>query len=234
MLLSYSGETAEVVDLALILKADGVRLVGISKSDDSSLGRLCDAHIELGDLAEACPHDLAPTASTTAMLAVGDALALALSRRRNFTADDFHKHHPGGMLGAGLRPLAEVLRFRVGENLACVDESTTVGDSLAHGTTGRRAGAVVVVDGRGALAGIFTDGDLRRLLHERGASTLGLPIGTVMTRAPRALPIESLVRDAVRMVRERRIDEIPVVDAQGRPLGLIDVQDLIALRVVSV
>ena len=233
MLLSFSGETAEVVDLALILKADGIRLVGISKSDDSSLGRLCDAHIELGDLAEACPHDLAPTASTTAMLAVGDALALALSRRRNFTADDFHKHHPGGMLGAGLRPVAEVLRFKVGENLLCVDESTTVGASLAQGTNGRRAGAVLVVDAAGTLAGIFTDGDLRRLLHERGAETLTLPVGSVMTRHPRSLPITSLVRDAVRLVRERRIDEIPVVDGLGRPAGLVDVQDLIALRVIS-
>jgi len=233
MLLSFSGETAEVVDLALILKADGIRLVGISKSHDSSLGRVCDAHIELGDLAEACPHDLAPTASTTAMLAVGDALALALSRRRNFTADDFHKHHPGGMLGAGLRPVAEVLRFKVGENLLCVNESTTVGASLAQGTTGRRAGAVLVVDGSGTLSGIFTDGDLRRLLHERGASTLELPMGSVMTRKPRTLPIDSLVRDAVRLVRERRIDEIPVVDALGRPTGLVDVQDLIALRVIS-
>ncbi|MEY4181933.1 MAG: Arabinose 5-phosphate isomerase KdsD [Planctomycetota bacterium] len=137
------------------------------------------------------------------------------------------------MLGAGLRPLAEVLRFKVGENLACVDESMTVGASLTQGTAGRRAGAVVVIDAAGRLSGIFTDGDLRRLLHERGAATLDLPIGTVMTRAPRCLPIDSLVRDAVRLVRERRIDEIPVVDAAGRPAGLVDVQALIARRVVS-
>jgi arabinose-5-phosphate isomerase len=137
------------------------------------------------------------------------------------------------MLGAGLRPVAEALRFRVGENLVCVNEATTIGASLAQGTSGRRAGAVLVVDGGGSLAGIFTDGDLRRLLHERGADILSLPIGSVMTRAPRSLPIDSLVRDAVRLVRERRIDEIPVVDAGGHPVGLVDVQDLIALRVIS-
>ncbi len=233
LLLSFSGETAEVVDLALILKADGVKRIGISKSDDSSLGRACDVHVALGDLTEACPHDLAPTASTTAMLAVGDALALALARRRNFTADDFHKHHPGGMLGAGLRAVAEVIRFRVGEGLACVSESTTVGDSLAQAGHGRRAGAALVVGADGTLTGIFTDGDLRRLLHERGAVTLTTPIKDVMTRQPRSLSIDALVSDAVRIVRDRRIDEIPVVDAQGRPVGLLDVQDLIALRVLT-
>lgn len=233
LLLSFSGETAEVVDLALILKADGIKRVGVSKSSQSSLGRACDAHLALGDLAEACPHDLAPTASTTAMLAVGDALALALARRRNFTADDFHKHHPGGMLGAGLRPISEIIRFRVGQNLACVPIGASVAEALATGTTGRRAGAVVVVDDSGTLAGIFTDGDLRRLLHTTGASVLQAKIGAVMTATPTSLPITALVRDAVRIVRERRIDEIPVVDEAGKPVGLVDVQDLLALRVIS-
>ncbi|MDA1007448.1 MAG: KpsF/GutQ family sugar-phosphate isomerase [Planctomycetota bacterium] len=233
ILLSFSGETSEVVDLALILKADGIHRIGISSSGNSSLARACDAHIPLGNLVEACPHNLAPTASTTAMMAVGDALALALSRRRNFAADDFHKHHPGGMLGAGLRPVTEVLRFRVGDNLPCLSESLSVQEALSQAGSGRRAGAIMVVNESGKLSGIMTDGDLRRLLNERGANALTAPITQVMSRSPRALSSDALVRDAVRMVRERRIDEIPVVDDAGRPIGLIDVQDLISLRVIS-
>ncbi|MDA0802823.1 MAG: KpsF/GutQ family sugar-phosphate isomerase [Planctomycetota bacterium] len=233
MLLSFSGETAEVVDLALILKADGIRRLGVSAKPDSSLARACDAHIPLGNITEACPHNLAPTASTTAMMAVGDALALALARRRNFAADDFHRHHPGGMLGAGLRSITEILRFRVGENLPCLSQSLKVREAIAQAGAGRRAGAMVVVDAAGALAGILTDGDIRRLLNEHGESMLGKSMDEVMTRSPRSLPSSAVVADAVRMVREQRIDEIPVVDAAGRPIGLVDVQDLVAMKVVS-
>lgn len=233
ILLSFSGETAEVVDLALILKADGIARVGVSASDGSSLARACDAHVPIGKITEACPHNLAPTASTTAMMAVGDALALALARRRNFAADDFHKHHPGGMLGAGLRPITEILRFKVGENLPCLDHRSSVEAAIRSAATGRRAGAILVVDGAGALAGILTDGDLRRLLAERGGAALQCTLSDVMTKSPRALPVDATVRDAVSLVRDRRIDEIPVVDATGKPLGLIDVQDLVALKVVS-
>jgi arabinose-5-phosphate isomerase len=182
---------------------------------------------------EACPLNLAPTASTTAMLAMGDALALAVSRRRNFAADDFHRRHPGGSLGAGLKSVTEVLRFRVGETLATVAEDATVAEALRPAGAGRRAGALVVVDPAGRLAGIFTDGDLRRRVNELGAGLLDRPIKDVMTARPAALPADALVRDAVQLVRERRLDEIPVVDADGRPLGLIDVQDLVAMKVVD-
>src|SRR5690606_25816714 len=118
LLLSYSGETEELVTLAAILKADGVPRIGISRHDQSGLARLSDAHLAIGDGSEACPRSLAPAASTTAMLAIGDALALAVARRRDVGADDFHKNHPGGRLGAGLRPIVEVLRCRVGRNRA--------------------------------------------------------------------------------------------------------------------
>jgi arabinose-5-phosphate isomerase len=234
LLLSYSGETEEVVNLGAILKADGVSRVGISKSDQTTLARLCDAHIAMGDLAEACPHNLAPTASTTAMLALGDALALELARRRDFKADDFHRHHPGGMLGAGLRPLMEAVRFRVGANLPVVPDTVTVREAceLAGHTGSRRAGAIILVDGAGRLSGIFTDGDLRRLILS-DSSGLDQMIAAVMTARPQHLTVEDLVRDAVRLVRERRVDEIPIVDHDGRPVGLIDVQDLIAMKVVT-
>ncbi|MBL9119817.1 MAG: KpsF/GutQ family sugar-phosphate isomerase [Phycisphaerae bacterium] len=232
LLLSFSGETEEVVTLASILKADGVARVGISAKPESSLARQCDVHLNLGDIVEACPRGLAPTASTTAMLAAGDALALAVARRRNFSADDFHKHHPGGMLGVGLKPVTEIMRFRVGVNLAVVPESATIGEATSTAGGVRRPGATVLVDPAGRLSGIFTDGDLRRVFLAGQLDPAG-PIRHVMTRQPQHLTVEHLVRDAVRLVRERRLDEIPVVDAEGRPVGLIDVQDLIALRVVQ-
>jgi arabinose-5-phosphate isomerase len=233
ILMSYSGGTEEVVNLAAILRTDGIRRVGISCNHQSHLARLCDVHLAIGDVVEACPLNLAPTASTTAMLAMGDALALAVSRRRNFAADDFHRRHPGGALGAGLKSVTEVLRFRVGETLATVAEDCTVADALRSTGGGRRAGALVVVDAAGRLSGIFTDGDLRRRVNELGAGLLSKRVAEVMTARPSALSSEALVRDAVQLVRERRLDEIPVVDGDGRPLGLIDVQDLVSMKVID-
>ncbi|NBX35986.1 MAG: KpsF/GutQ family sugar-phosphate isomerase [Planctomycetes bacterium] len=233
LLLSYSGETAEIVDLALHLKADGVARVGISTRQTTALARLCDAHVALGDIVEACPLNLAPTASTTAMVAAGDAIALALARRRDFRADDFHRHHPGGLLGAGLRPITDVLRFRVGANLRVVRDTATVREALAQAGEDRRAGAILLVDGGERLSGIFTDGDLRRLVHQGAADWLDGPMAKVMTARPICLTVAAVVRDAVRLVQDRRVDEVPIVDLSGRPIGMVDVQDLIALRVVE-
>jgi arabinose-5-phosphate isomerase len=233
LLLSFSGETEEVVTLAAILKADGVQRIGMSSKPASSLARLCDVHLDLGPIVEACPNGLAPTASSTAMLAAGDVLALAVSRRRNFTADDFHRRHPGGMLGANLKPVTEIIRFRVGANLPVIADTTLVRDALKTAGEGRRAGAVVLVDPAGRLSGIFTDGDLRRLVNSGNVEFLDEPIRAVMTRQPKRLGVDSLVRDAVQLIRECRLDEIPVVDHDDRPLGLIDVQDLFAMRVVE-
>jgi arabinose-5-phosphate isomerase len=232
LLLSYSGQTEEVINLAAILRADGVPRLGISKSHKTELATLCDVHVSLGEIEEACPHNLAPTATTTAMLAVGDALALALSRRRNFSADDFHKHHPGGMLGIGLRKITEALRFRVGENLPVVPDDLTVREACESTGASRRAGAILIVDQQQRLAGIFTDGDLRRLMLKEPAG-MDRVIREVMTPRPQHLTVDDLVRDAVRLVRERRLDEIPVLDHDGKPVGLVDVQDLIAMKVVS-
>ena len=235
LLLSYSGTTEEVLNLATILKADGVRCIGISKNHDSHLARLCDVHLALGDLSEAGAVGLAPTTSTTATLACGDALGMAASRRKQFTEDDFHRHHPGGMLGTGLRPIAEVMRFKVGEHLPVIQQDLTVNEALneAFATDGtRRTGAIMLVDEAGLLSGIFTDGDLRRLLlNDRNA--LDSPIREVMTTHPRSLLATDRVRDAKQLIAEHRIDEIPVVDGDGRPVGLIDVQDLITMKIVQ-
>jgi arabinose-5-phosphate isomerase len=232
LLMSYSGTTHEVINLAAILRADGVKRIGITAGHGTELAKLCDVHLATGDITEACPLNLAPTASTTAMLAIGDALALALSRRRNFNEDDFHKHHPGGMLGVGLRKITEALRFRVGENLPVVPDHITVREACEQTAGNRRAGAILIVDSAQHLAGIFTDGDLRRLVM-KDDNGLQRTMREVMTPRPQHLTVDSLVRDAVLLVRERRLDEIPVLDRDGKPVGLVDVQDLIAMKVVT-
>lgn len=235
--LSYGGNTEDLLALAALVRQDGVPIVSITGPRKTHLASLAGVSLCVGDVTEACPHNLAPTASTTAMLALGDALALAVSGARAFSADDFHKRHPGGHLGRQLMPIVDVLRFRADENLPLLAASLTVAQVLdaASKASGapRRAGAVLLVDPAGALAGIFTDGDLRRLLVHQGAAGLDRPIAEVMTVRPRCLTDDALVRDAVQMMRELRVDEIPVVDATGAPVGLVDVQDLVALKVIE-
>lgn len=232
ILMSYSGSTEEVVNLAAILRADRVPVVGISAKHGSHLARLSDVHLAIGDVVEACPLNLAPTASTTAMLAMGDALALAVSRRRNFAADDFHRRHPGGLLGAGLKNITEVLRFRVGDNVATVTEETTVAAALSQAGQNRRAGALVVVDGQGRLSGIFTDGDLRRSTLSGGAGFLTAPVGGFMTRGGKTVPAEALAVDALKIFQQFKISDLFALDAKSRPIGYIDVQDLPKLKIL--
>lgn len=240
--ISFSGETEEVVSLASILKQDGVPVISITKgaAEDSGAGagalaRVATVALSLGSITEASDLALAPTSSTTATLAMGDALALGIARRRSFTADDFAKRHPGGTLGGLLRPVVDVLRFRVGENLPVVEEGVSVRDAIAQTESiGRRPGALVVTDDAGRVVGICTDSDIRRLIHTTDANAaLGRSIGEMMTRSPRVLRDTDLVRDAVRLVREFRSDEIPVVDGDGAAVGMLDVQDLISLKVVQ-
>lgn len=237
LLLSYTGSTDEVVALATILRQDNVPVIALVGKGDCHLANLATVTLCVGDVTEACPLNLAPTASTTAMLALGDALALAVSSQRHFGVDDFRRVHPGGGLGRQLLPVIEVMRLRAGENLPVVPTGQTVKEALARAesfaTGGRRVGAFLVVDGEGKLAGIFTDGDLRRLINSHGPEALALPLDQVMARHPRRLPDTALVRDAVQVAREFRFDEIPVVDSQGKPVGLIDVQDLVALKVIE-
>jgi arabinose-5-phosphate isomerase len=253
LLLSYGGNTEEIVTLAELLTQDTVPVIGVCGKRDCDLGRLATVTLPIGDVTEACPHNLAPTASTAAMLALGDALALAVSRRRNFGAEDFRRLHPGGGLGRQLMPVTQAMRFRTspgepGEsgasagsegNLPLIAESARVQQAYAEAEryarqSGlRRAGALLVVDGRGRLVGIVTDGDLRSALIRSGPAVWTGPITDIMTRSPTTLPDTALVRDAVHVVRTRRFDEIPIVRSDGTPVGLIDVQDLAALKVIE-
>lgn len=237
--LSYSGETAEVVSLAAILRQDGLPVIGVCKGSGGAAGALTLERLSTVSLAIGACDDPAltpaPTCSTTAMLAIGDALALCAARRRNFTDDDFRKRHPGGALGGLLQSVGEVLRFRVGKNLAAAVDDVSMREAMeATDVPGvRRPGALLLVDrGSGVLTGIFTDGDLRRVVL-RSAAELDRPARELMTRNPTTLRDTALVRDAVNMVREHRRDEIPVVDGAGRPVGILDVQDLIAMRLIE-
>lgn len=238
--ISYSGETHEVVNLAAILRQDSLPVISVTGgvpggTPPSSLERLATVAIRLGITEEAgAPEYVAPTSSTTATLALGDALALTAARRRRFTDADFARRHPGGSLGGLLRPVTEIMRCKAGSTLTLIPDDATVQDALTLAAAGgRRPGALVLVErGSGRMTGIFTDGDLRRLIL-RGPAELAAPVSSVMTKMPRHLPDTALVRDAVHMFQEFRQDEVPVVDAAGRPVGLLDVQDLIAMRLVK-
>lgn len=234
ILLSYSGQSEDLLALAALLRQDKVATIAITGRPDSHLARVVDVALRVGDVTEACPHNLAPTASTTAMLALSDALALAVSRRRRFSADDFHKRHPGGSLGRLMMSVTDVLRFHAGVNLPLIRQRHTLRSVLEQAAKiPRRPGAVLLTGPGGKLTGIFTDADLRRLLLSEGPAVLKRPVQQVMTRNPRSLPDTALLRDAVQLVRELRVDEIPVVGAGGRPVGLLDVQDLMALKVIE-
>lgn len=234
VILSYGGATDEVLALAALVRQDEVPVIALTAQADSHLGRLADICLAVGDVTEACPHNLAPTASTTATLALADALALAVSRARHFDADDFKKRHPGGLLGKQMMPVTDVLRFRAGDNLPLIAVGQTIQQVLADASQyPRRAGAVMLIDEQGKLSGIFTDADLRRLLVADGPAALQRPVAEVMTASPAHLTDDALVRDAVQLIREKRLDEIPVLNQNAQPIGLIDVQDLIALKVIE-
>jgi arabinose-5-phosphate isomerase len=228
--LSNSGETEEVLRLVPAMKRIGARIVAITKDRVNPLARGAHLAVPIGDVEEACPMGLAPTASTAALLAVGDAIAMTVLKNRPFDREEYALYHPGGKLGRGLMKVHEVMRH--GDANPLVPEKATLRDALAAMTqTPGRPGAATVVDAKGHIVGVFTDGDLRRLV-ERGAVDFRVAIGAVMSRNPRTVRGDALVADAARVLRQARIDQVPVVDDQDRAIGLLDVQDLLAARVL--
>lgn len=235
MILSASGESDEIVRVINIVRKLGHQIIAMTGSRSSSLGRHADLVLEMGKIEEACPLGLAPSASTTAMLALGDALALTVMKLRDFKAEDFAIYHPAGQLGRQLIHVGEAMTFRLGENLPVASDKLTVGEVLHQvSTIKRRSGAVILVDEAGRLSGIFTDGDLRRLLTSDPASALSRPVRDVMGRTPKHIRNDQLASEAMAIMQKHRIDELPVVDADRRPVGLIDVQDLVVLRMLDV
>ena len=236
LILSASGESDEIVRMLSIVKKFNHPTIAITSSKNSSLGRFADVVLEMGKVIEACPLGLAPSASTTAMLSLGDALALTVMKQRNFTADSFALFHPAGQLGRKLIKVREAMTFRKGENLPLASDALSVGEVLhSVSTIKRRSGAVVLIDQKtGKITGIFSDGDLRRLVTDDDGTALRRPINKVMTHNPKRIAADALASEAMALMRQYRIDELPVVDEQDRPVGLIDVQDLVVLKLFDV
>jgi arabinose-5-phosphate isomerase len=226
--LSQSGETEEVLRLLPALRRLGASLIAITEKAASSLGRAADLCIALGPVEEACPLGLAPSASTTVLMAVGDALALLVSRLRDFTAEEFALFHPAGALGRKLTRVEEVMRTDRQLRRAHAGETVRAVFVRLAGPR-RRSGAVLIVDELSVLRGIFTDSDLARLFEKRREADLDGPIAAVMTPDPYRIKVGATLADAVDVMKSHKISELPVVDRGGRLVGLIDVTDVIGL-----
>ncbi len=228
LLLSHSGESDELLRLVGPLRRLAGGIVAVTGNSASTLARTADAAVVYGPITEACPLSLAPSTSTTVMLALGDALAFTLSEQREFTAADFARFHPAGSLGRKLATVDECMRR--GDELRIAPATETVRTVFARVRHhGRRTGAIILVGPDGTLAGLFTDSDLARLFENRAEAKFDGPIEQVMTREPLVVGPDARVSEAVELMRGRKVSELPVVDAAGRPVGLLDITDLIGL-----
>jgi arabinose-5-phosphate isomerase len=233
VVLSYGGETDEIIRLINLVKQLQVPLIAITGDGDSTLGRYSDVVLCMGKVNEACPLGVAPSVSTTCMLALGDALAFTVMKARNFSVEDYVRFHPGGSLGTKLMTVEQSMMFRPGEKLPLAGLEDTVEQVLAGTCDVKRHGAVMIVDDEGRLAGIVTDADLRRLLTRDGAVALGHRASEIMTAHCKRIRADALAAEATAIFHKFRIDELPVVDAYDRPVGLIDVQDIVTIKVVG-
>ncbi|HUO95463.1 MAG TPA: KpsF/GutQ family sugar-phosphate isomerase [Steroidobacteraceae bacterium] len=227
--LSNSGETTEILALVPALKRLGVPLIALTGSPDSTLARAAEVHVDVRVPAEACPLNLAPTASTTATLAMGDAIAVALLRLRGFTEEDFARSHPGGSLGRRLLLHVEDVMHR-GAEIPGVGPDDTVSAGLLE-MSNKGLGMTTVVDASGTLLGVFTDGDLRRALDRR-IDVHGTPMRTVMTANPRTIGPRELAAEAVLLMERHRITALVVVDGARRVVGALNVHDLLRAGVM--
>jgi len=227
--LSNSGESEELLAIIPLLKRQGAKLVAMTGNPQSTLAREADVHLYAGAEKEACPLNLAPTASTTAALALGDALAVALMQAKGFTRDEFAASHPGGTLG---RKLLTHVRdvMRTGENAPRVAHTATAMDGMLEVSRGRM-GMTTVLDGHGRVIGIFTDGDLRRSL-EKGVDLRSAPITDIMTRGPRTIGPDKLAAEAVEIMERYKINQLVVVDEDQRLVGALNMHDLFRAKVI--
>jgi arabinose-5-phosphate isomerase len=227
--ISNSGETAEILTILPLIKRMGVKLVALTGNPTSTLARQADAHINVGVAQEACPLNLAPTASTTAALAMGDALAVALFQSRGFTEEDFARSHPGGMLGRRLLMYVSDI-MHSGAKIPLVAEDASLREALLE-MTGKGLGMTGVIDGGGRLCGIYTDGDLRRTLN-RGDDVYKVKIRDVMTRSPKTTRADRLAAETVQLMRSANINGLFVVDDDNRVVGALNMHDLLKAGVV--
>jgi len=226
--LSHSGATEELLRIVPLIKRQATTLIAITGNRDSPLARLSDVHLDAGVEREACSLNLAPTASTTAALALGDALAVALLEARGFGPEDFARSHPGGALGRRLLTRVQDV-MRTGDSLPRVGIDASLAEAILE-ITRKRMGMTAVEHPDGRLAGIFTDGDLRRVL-ERGGSIDRLALGDVVTALPVTIAQSALAAEAVRLMEERRITALLVADEAGRLSGALHLHDLLLAKV---
>ena len=227
--LSYSGETDELIDLLPAMKRFSVRVIAITSAPKSTLGQHADVVLNVKVPKEACPFNMAPTASTTASLVMGDALAMAVLDARGFKKSDFAQRHPSGAIGrALLLRVGDIMRS--GSRNPIAHQTMPVRDALLI-MGEAKSGSVSVVNKNGKLAGVFTDGDLRRHLA-KDDDVLDLPLAKVMTRRPTTIREDALAADAIRIFNERSIDDLIGVNAKREPIGLVDSQDLPKLKAV--
>jgi len=227
--ISNSGETGEILTILPIIKRMGAKLIALTGNPKSSLAQQADAHLDAGVAKEACPLNLAPTSSTTAALALGDALAVALLKTRNFTPEDFARSHPGGKLGRRLLLYVRDV-MHSGVRIPLVAESASLREALLE-MTGKGLGMTGVLDAGGKLAGIYTDGDLRRTLN-KGADVYNARISDVMTRHPKTCRADQLAAEIVQLMEQHNISALMVVDADQRVLGALNMGDLLRAGVV--
>lgn len=228
LVLSQSGETGEIVQLLPSLQGLDVKLMAMTASAKNSLGKAADVTIELGKIDEACWLGLAPSTSTTAMLAIGDALALVVSRLQGFQPEDFARNHPGGSLGNKLSHVEDHMRTLAECRVAGAD--ATVREVLVACTKpGRRTGAIMLTNATGQLVGLFTDSDLARLIEKRNEAALDSPVRELMVTHPQTVLAGSKMSVAVEILAGSKISELPIVDEAAKPVGLIDVTDIVSL-----
>ncbi len=225
--LSYSGVSEELLALVPLVRRQGVRIVALTGNTESALAGFSDVVVSVTVAREACPFNMAPTASTTATLAVGDALAMVLLEARGFRREDYAKLHPGGAIGRALLcRVADIMR--TGERVAVVPASATVQDALVA-MTGARAGSACIVDKAGLLCGIFTDGDLRRHMAD---GSLTADVASIMTADPIRVHADQLAVDVLKLFEDHTIDDLPVIDRDGKLVGAVDIQDLPGLKLL--
>ena len=227
--LSNSGESAELLAIVPLIKRQGAKLISLTGNPDSSLAREADAHLYAGAEKEACPLNLAPTASTTAALALGDALALALMQAKGFSRDEFARSHPGGALG---RKLLTHVRdvMRSGSDAPRIPDTAMLSDAILEMSRGRM-GITAILDREERVLGIFTDGDLRRTL-QKGIDLHATPIASVMTRGPRTISPDKLAAEAVQIMERHKVNQLLVVDREQRLIGALNMHDLFKAKVI--
>jgi arabinose-5-phosphate isomerase len=233
IVLSYGGETDEIVRLINLVKQLEIKLIAITGDSDSTLCRYADIVLCMGKMSEACPLGVVPSVSTSCMLAVGDALALTVMKARNFSVEDYVRFHPGGSLGSKLMTVEQSMMFKPGEKLPIAKTTDNIRQLLKKTSAVKRHGAVMIVDEDGRLSGIITDADLRRLMTKKGARCLDLKACDVMTPNCKKIRASALAAEATAIFHKYRIDELPVVDDGDRPVGMVDVQDIVTIKVVG-